>query len=213
MDRQGNEKDTYLNVGLIPGTMKSTASLRDISEERRAQDRLQESFIDLVEMMARAMESLDPYTSGHQRRVARLADLVGRRLDMDDDRLQGLYVGALLHDIGKLSVPSTILTKPGRLTRQEWHIIRAHPRRGYDILKEAKLPWPVAEMALRHHERLDGSGYPDGTKGPELSLEVRILGVCDVVEAMSSDRPYRAARPREEVRQERIASSGQRYDP
>ena len=213
VDRQGNEKDAYLNVGLIPGTMKSIASLRDITEERRTQDRLQESFIDLVEIVARAMGSLDPYTSGHQRRVARLADLVGSRLDMDDDRLQGLYVGALLHDIGKLSVPGTLLTKPGRLSLQEWKVIRAHPRRGYDILKEANLPWPVAEMALRHHERLDGSGYPDGTKGPELSLELRILGVCDVVEAMSSDRPYRAARPREEVRQELIAGSGQRYDP
>jgi putative two-component system response regulator len=161
--------------------------------------------------MARAMGSLDPYTSGHQRRVARLVDLVGRKLGMDDDRLQGLYIGALLHDIGKLSVPSTILTKPGRPTEQEWNIIRAHPRRGYDILKEANLPWPVAEMALRHHERLDGSGYPDGTKGPELSLEVRILGVCDVVEAMSSDRPYRAARPVEEVRKELQDGSGGKY--
>jgi len=213
VDRQGNEKDAYLNVGLIPGTMKSIASLRDIAGERRAQDRLQESFINMVEVTSRALESVDPYTAGHQRRVARLADLVGSRLGMDDDRLQGLYVGALLHDIGKLSVPGTLLTKPGRLSGQEWKVIRAHPRRGYDILKEANLPWPVAEMALRHHERLDGSGYPDGTKGPELSLELRILGVCDVVEAMSSDRPYRAARPREEVRQELIAGSGQRYDP
>jgi len=186
---------------------------RDMTDYRKAQDRLQESFIDMVKTIVRSMGSLDPYTSGHQRRVARLADLVGRELGMDDDRLQGLYIGALLHDIGKLSVPSTILTKPGSLTKQEWNIIRAHPRRGYDILKEATLPWPVEEMALRHHERLDGSGYPDGIKGPELSLEVRILGVCDVVEAMSSDRPYRAARPAQEVIQEIRTGSGQRYDP
>ena len=189
------------------------AIYRDMSEYRKAHDRLQDSFIDLVETMTRSMESLDPYTSGHQRRVARLADLVGRELGMDDDRLQGLYIGALLHDIGKLSVPSTILTKPGRLTGHEWNIIRAHSRRGYDILKETNLPWPVAGMALSHHERLDGSGYPDGVKGPELSLEVRILGVCDVVEAMSSDRPFRPARPAQEVMQELRTGSGQKFDP
>ncbi len=206
---------SILGAGVIIDGKKTGgfAIYRDMTAYRNAQNRLQESFIDLAETMASSMESLDPYTSGHQRRVARLADLVGRELGMDEDRLQGLYIGALLHDIGKLSVPSTILTKPGRLTEQEWNIIRSHPRRGYDILKEANLPWPVAEMALRHHERLDGSGYPDGMKGPELSLEVRILGVCDVAEAMGSDRPYRPARPVQEVIQELRTGSGRRYDP
>jgi len=185
---------------------------RDNSAQLEAQARLEEAFIDLVETTARMMESVDPYTAHHQRMVARLADLVGRRLGLDDDTLQGLYVGALLHDVGKLSLPSTILTKPGTLTPQEWALIRSHPRRGYDILIDAKLPWPVAEMALRHHERLDGSGYPDGIAGEELSIEARILGVCDVVEAMSSDRPYRAGLPLEAVLQELAEGSGGKYD-
>jgi HD-GYP domain-containing protein (c-di-GMP phosphodiesterase class II) len=139
--------------------------------------------------------------------------VVGRRLGLDDDSLQGLYVGALLHDVGKLSLPSTILTKPGRLTPQEWALIRSHPRRGYDVLVDAKLPWPVADMALRHHERLDGSGYPDGIAGDMVSLEARILGVCDVVEAMSSDRPYRTGLPLEAVLRELSEGSGGKYDP
>lgn len=108
---------------------------------------------------------------------------------MDEDRFQGLYIGELLHDIGKISTPETILTKPGRLMEEEWALVRAHTKQGYAILKDAELPWPVAEMALHHHEWLDGSGYPDGISGDKLSLGVRILAVCDVVEAMSSFRP------------------------
>jgi len=185
---------------------------RDVGAQVETQARLEEAFIDLVETTARMMESVDPYTAHHQRMVARLADVVGRRLGLDDDRLQGLYVGALLHDVGKLSLPSTILTKPGKPTQQEWALIRSHPRRGYDILVDAKLPWPVADMALRHHERLDGSGYPDGIAGDMLSLETRILGVCDVVEAMSSDRPYRAGLPLEAVLKELHEGSGGKYD-
>lgn len=185
---------------------------RDESAQHEAQERLQEAFIDLVETIARAIESVDPYTALHQRRVARLADIVGRRLGLDDDRLQGLYVGSMLHDIGKLSLPSTILTKPGKLTREEWNLVRSHSRRGFDILAEANLPWPVADMALKHHERLDGSGYPDGVSGDDLSLELRILGVCDVVEAMTSDRPYRPALPVEAVLKDLSEGSGTRYD-
>lgn len=185
---------------------------RDVTAQIQARERLEEAFIDLVETTARMMESVDPYTAGHQRMVARLADLVGRKLGLDDERLQGLYIGGLLHDIGKLSLPSTILTKPGKLTTQEWALIRSHPRRGYDVLLDAKLPWPVADMALRHHERVDGSGYPDGVSGEQLSLEARILGACDVVEAMSSDRPYRPALPMEAVLAELAEGSGKRYD-
>lgn len=185
---------------------------RDVTAELQAQERLEEAFIDLVETTVRMMESVDPYTASHQRMVARLADMVGRQMGLDEIRLQGLYIGGLLHDIGKLSLPSIILTKPGILTPQEWALIRSHPRRGYDLLVDAKLPWPVAEMALWHHERLDGSGYPDGMTEEQLSLEVRILGACDAVEAMSSDRPYRPARPIESVLQELNAGSGLRYD-
>ena len=106
-----------------------------------------------------------------------------------------------------------ILSKPGKLSKEEWNLIRVHTRQGYDILKDTGFPWPVEDMALHHHERMDGSGYPDGIKGDELSLEVRILGVCDVVEAMSSFRPYRLARSIEEVLEEIKGGKGTKYDP
>jgi len=187
--------------------------VRDVSEKRLAYERLQEVFIDLVETTARMMETVDPYTAEHQRRVARIADMVGSKLGFDDERLQGLYIGAMLHDIGKLAVPVTILTKPGRLTANEWSLLRSHSVRGHEILKEASFPWPVADMALSHHERLDGSGYPHGLQGGQLQLEVLILGACDVLEAMSSFRPYRPALSRDVVVAELREGRGVRYDP
>jgi len=134
-------------------------------------------------------------------------------MGLDADRLQGLYIGALLHDIGKISVPESILAKPGKLSDEEWSLVQVHAQRGYEILKDNTLPWSVADMALHHHERLDGSGYPDGIGGDQLGLELRILGVCDVVEAMSSHRPYRPARSREEVVEELSCGRGTKYDP
>jgi len=125
----------------------------------------------------------------------------------------GVYIGGLLHDLGKISIPESILSKPGKLSKEEWNLIRVHTRQGYDILKDTGFPWPVEDMALHHHERMDGSGYPDGIKGDELSLEVRILGVCDVVEAMSSFRPYRLARSLTEILSEIRGGRGTKYDP
>jgi len=184
----------------------------DITELKRAQERLEDSFIDVVETVSRAVETRDPYTAGHQRRVAELAHLVGERMGLDEDRLQGLYVGGLLHDIGEISIPASILSKMGELTEEEWALICTHPKQGYSILKDTRLPWPVADMTLHHHERLDGSGYPHGLKGDKLSLEVRILAVCDVVEAMSSYRPYRPARSKQEVVKEIQDGRGTKYD-
>jgi len=186
--------------------------MSDITERKNAEKRLKSSFINLAETVSRAIESRDPYTAGHQRRVAELAQLVGERMGLDKDRLQGLYIGGLLHDIGKVSIPASILTKPGALAEEEWALIRAHPKQGYRILEDTNLPWPVADMALHHHERLDGSGYPHGIKGDKLSLEVRILAVCDVVEAMGSYRPYRPARIRKEVLREIKSGRGTKYD-
>jgi len=185
---------------------------RDITENKKAQEQLEKSFMDLAETVSRAMVSRDPYTATHQRNVAQLALLVGRKLGLDKDRLQGLYIGGLLHDIGKISVPESLLNKPGPLTEEEWNLVRTHAKRGYEILKDANFPWPVAEMALHHHERLDGSGYPDGLSGDELSLEVRILSVCDVVEAMSAYRPYRTARSTREIIKELQNGRGKEYD-
>ena len=181
-------------------------------KHKQAEEALRLSFIQLAETVSRAMESQDPYTAGHQRQVAELARMVGEKLGLEPDRLQGIYIAGLLHDIGKISIPAEILTHPGKLSDAEWALIRTHPRRGYEILEQVEFPWPVADITLHHHERLDGTGYPDGIKGNELSLEVRILGVCDVVDALSSDRPYRPARPKEMVVEELLSGKGTKYD-
>ena len=185
---------------------------RDITENRKAQEQLERSFVDLAETVSRAMVSRDPYTATHQRNVAELSRLVGKKMGLDEDRLKGLYIGGLLHDIGKISIPESLLNKPGQLTEEEWNLVRTHAKRGYEILKDANFPWPVAEMALHHHERLDGSGYPDGLSGDELSLEVRILSACDVVEAMSAYRPYRPAKSVREIIKELQNGRGEKYD-
>ena len=207
----------YCDINSAPMNVAGKSYLlrifRDITERKKAQQRLEGAFIDLTETVSRTMEARDPHTSGHQRRVAELARLVGEKLGLSADRLQGLYVGALLHDIGKIWVPESILAKPGKLSDEEWSLVQVHTRRGHEILKDNVLPWPVADMALHHQERLDGSGYPDGLSGDELSLEVRILGVCDVAEAMTSHRPYRPARNREEVLAEIKGGKGTKYDP
>lgn len=184
----------------------------DVTERKEAEEQLKQSFINLAETISRAVESSDPYTAGHQRGVAELAYQVGKKLGLDEGRLLGLYIGGLLHDIGKISVPASILSKMGTLTSEEWALICSHTKQGYRILKETNFPWPIADMVLHHHERLDGSGYPDGLDGDQLSLEVRILAVCDVAEAMSSHRPYRPARSKEEIIEELERGRGRIYD-
>jgi len=181
-------------------------------ERKSAEERIRRSSVSLAETVGRAMEPRDPYTAGHQRRVAELSRLVGRRLGCSAAEQEGLYVGGLLHDIGKMAIPESILTKPGRLTPEEWGLVREHVVVGCDVLRKADLPWPVAEMALRHHERLDGSGYPDGLKGDSLGFESRLLAVCNVVEAMSSHRPYRPAPGPAAVWEEMRTGRGRLYD-
>jgi len=170
------------------------------------------SLLSLSKIVSRVIASCDPYTAGHQQKVAELACLVGANLGLGAATVDRLYLDGLFHDIGKVSIPRSILTKPGQLAEEEWALIRAHTRQGYSILKDANLPWPIAEAALQHHERLDGSGYPDGIAGDKLSLEVNILAVCDVVEAMSSHRPYRPARTTAEVLNELRDGRGTKYD-
>ncbi|HUS04045.1 MAG TPA: PAS domain S-box protein [Dehalococcoidia bacterium] len=198
---------------IFSGRKHLLESFVDITERKKAEEQLERSFVELAETVSRAIATRDPYTAGHQRRVAELARLVGDKMGLDKDRLMGLYIGGLLHDIGKVSTPASILSKPGKLSDEEWALVRAHTREGHEILDGAYFPWPVVDMALHHHERLDGSGYPDGISGDELSLENRILGVCDVVEAMSSFRPYRPARSLPEILIELRAGKGTKYDP
>lgn len=148
---------------------------------------------DALGAIAAVLEQRDPYTAGHQKHVATLAMAIGRELVLGDKQLRGLYLGAMVHDIGKIQVPVDILTKPGRLTPQEFNLVKEHPGAGYQVLKDIAFPWPIAQMIHQHHEYLDGSGYPEGLAGDQILLEARILTVADIVESMSSDRPYRAA--------------------
>jgi len=184
----------------------------DIAERDKTEEQLKSSFINLAKIVSRVIESCDPYTAGHQQRVAELACLIGKNMGLAEDIVERLYLDGLLHDIGKISIPRSILTKPGELAKEEWALIRAHTKQGYNILKDANLPWPIADAALQHHERLDGSGYPDGLTGDKLSLEVSILAVCDVVEAMSSHRPYRPARTTTDILKELNDGRGTKYN-
>lgn len=167
------------------------ASVRDTTERKRARVALHEALVATIEAISATMESRDPYTSGHQKRVARLAAAIAREMGLSDNVVQGVHFGALIHDVGKIQIPSEILSKPGKLIPIEFELIKTHAQSGYDIVKNIKFPWPVADMVYQHHERLDGSGYPRGLKGDAIVLEARILAVADVVEAMATHRPYR----------------------
>ena len=154
-------------------------------------EKLEQSLDHAVTAIAATVEMRDPYTAGHQRRVARLATAIAVEMGLPEPQVQGLHMAGVVHDIGKIHVPAEILANPGKLTEAEFEIIKTHPQTGYEILKGIDFPWPVAEIVWQHHEKLDGSGYPRGLKGEELLLEARILTVADVVEAMASHRPYR----------------------
>jgi PAS domain S-box-containing protein len=186
---------------------------KDITERVQAEEKLKLRFVNLAETVSRIFSLRNPYVATHQYGTAKLTRAVGEKMGLDENRLQSLYIGSLLHDIGKAAIPEGILRKPGELNEAERGLVRTHPQRGYDILKDADLPWPVAELALHHHERLDGSGYPNGLKGDELSMEVRILAVCNVVDAMSLRHPYRPARSKQEIIEEIKSGKGTRYDP
>lgn len=173
-------------------------SIRDVSHRRRAERaaekyvaQLKAAVMSTVQVATNIGEMRDPYTAGHERRVAAIAVAIAVELGLDTHIQEGLNVAGHLHDIGKVTVPSEILSKPGKLTPIEMELVKGHPQAGYDVLKLVDFPWPVADAVLQHHERLDGTGYPQGLRGSAITLEARIIAVADVVEAMSSHRPYR----------------------
>ncbi|MBU3557116.1 HD domain-containing protein [Polynucleobacter sp. Ross1-W9] len=165
-----------------------------IHEKELTQERLSTALRSTIEAMSKTMEWRDPYTAGHQKRVASISMAIGRQLGWSNERIQSIYMAAMVHDIGKMAVPSEILTKPSRLTDLEMQMVQGHVEAGYQILKDIPFPWPIAEMVHQHHERLDGSGYPNGLKGDEICEEARVLAVADTIEAMATHRPYRPAK-------------------
>jgi putative nucleotidyltransferase with HDIG domain len=187
---------------------------RKAEEEREAAyETLDKALNDSIAAMSKMVEIRDPYTAGHQTKVADLSVAIARVLKLPDDQVKYLRIAALIHDIGKIHIPSDILNKPGKLRDMEWELIRIHAQGSYDILKNIEFPWPIAQIALQHHERMDGSGYPKGLSGDQILLEAKILAVADVVDAMSSDRPYRPALGIEKALEEISQNKGVLYDP
>jgi putative nucleotidyltransferase with HDIG domain len=174
---------------------------------------LLEAMDGLIHAMSLVVETRDPYTAGHQRRVADLAATIAKTMGLSEWAIRGIRVAGLLHDVGKLSVPAEILSKPGKLNQTEFDIIKSHSQVSYNILELIEFPWPVKQAVLQHHERLDGSGYPNGISGDDIILDARILAVADVVEAISSHRPYRPALGLEYAMQEITSKKGTLYDP
>jgi PAS domain S-box-containing protein len=196
------------------------ASNRDITRRKAAEaavlsglDRLKRALQGTVAALANTVETKDPFTAGHHRRVGQLAGAMARELGWPPDQVEGMEVLSCLHDLGKIAVPAEILSRPGIISPAEFNLIKVHSQVGYDILKDIKFPWPVAQAVLQHHERLDGSGYPGGLKGEEILPEARVLAVADVVEAMASHRPYRPALGIETALQEITNHKGKLYDP
>jgi len=183
-----------------------------IHEKEVTQERLASSLRSTIEAMSKTMEWRDPYTAGHQKRVALISMAIGRQLGWGDERIQVIYMAAMVHDIGKMAIPSEILTKPSRLTDLEMQLVQGHVEAGYQILKDIPFPWPIAEMVRQHHERLDGSGYPNGLQGEQICEEARVLAVADTLEAMATHRPYRPAKGLAAALEEIKAESGIKLD-
>ncbi len=214
------ELGAHASLATLQGKPALLGIAQDIGERTKAQaeieryiGRLEHSMESTLTAVSLMVELRDPYTAGHERRVGELAAAIGAEMGLAEDLRKGLRLAGYVHDIGKISVPAEILSKPSKLTAMEFELIKGHSQSGYDVLKAVDFPWPVAEVILQHHERLDGSGYPRGLKGEEIILEARIMAVADVVEAMSSHRPYRPGLGLESALAEIEANAGKLYDP
>jgi HD-GYP domain-containing protein (c-di-GMP phosphodiesterase class II) len=192
-------------VATLRGKRAVLGIAQDIGERRRAQEeidryiaRLERTVLGTLEAVSLMVELRDPYTSGHEKRVGDLAAAIGGEMGLGEHVVKGLRLTGYVHDIGKISAPAEILSKPGTLTRMELELIKGHAQSGYDVLKRVDFPWPVAEVILQHHERVDGSGYPRGLRGDAISLSARILTLADMFDALvAGDRPYKAGMPPE----------------
>jgi PAS domain S-box-containing protein/putative nucleotidyltransferase with HDIG domain len=196
------------------------ALLVEITERKHAEGALKESYQKLqralegtIYALALTVEKRDPYTAGHQQRVTNLACAIATEMGLSEGKINGIRMVGFIHDLGKIYVPAEILSKPGQLTEMEFVIIKTHAKVGYDILKKVEFPWPVAQVIVQHHERIDGSGYPFGLSGENILLEAKIIGVADVIEAIASHRPYRPALGLDKALEEVSQKRGTLYDP
>ncbi len=199
---------------------RAIATLEDLAAELgygigrlRERQQLDRAFSSAIDLLAAVVESRDPYTSGHQASVARLAEAIGREMGLDEHTLAGIHYGGRVHDIGKIAVPIEILTHPGRLDDQQMAVVRRHAEAGWEIANRFDWPWPIADMIRQHHERLDGTGYPLGLSGEQIRLESRIVAVADVYEAVAADRPYRASMGPERSWEIVASGRGTAFDP
>jgi putative nucleotidyltransferase with HDIG domain len=194
LTKKQNDDLLELNKTLEDKVKEKISDLLAKAEELKASYEKSQMILDgTVKTMSKIVETRDPYTSGHEAKVAIISCKIAEEMAMPKEQIEAIRVAATLHDIGKISVPSEILTKPGHLSDLEREIIKTHCRVAYDILKTIEFPYPVAQIILQHHERMNGSGYPRGLKGDKILMEARIIGVADVIDAMASHRPYRAA--------------------
>jgi putative nucleotidyltransferase with HDIG domain len=205
---------------MIPETLKRAISIVDITWQKQTQKKLEYNIKKMKKMLSQTVSSLatalemkDPYTAGHQKKLVILATAIAKEMGFSDDQIEGISVAGNLHDIGKINVPSEILSKPGKLSELECMIVKTHSLTGYEIIKEIEFPWPVAEIVLQHHERIDGSGYPRGLAGDEILIEAKILAVADVIDAMASHRPYRPSLGVDAALEEISQNKGILYDP
>jgi PAS domain S-box-containing protein/putative nucleotidyltransferase with HDIG domain len=186
--------------------------VRDVTERQKSNEALKRAFYSVVSVLSDMLNLKDPYTQFHEKNVAKLALEIAERMDLDEFTVESIRVASMVHDIGKINIPTEILSKPGKLSDIEFEMIKKHPETAYEILRKVDLPWPVADIVYQHHERLDGSGYPRHLKSDEILLEAKIIIVADVVEAMSSHRPYRAALGFEAAIEEIKKNAGVLYD-
>ncbi|MBA7585050.1 hypothetical protein ES708_27020 [subsurface metagenome] len=187
--------------------------LTDITERKKAEERLKKTFNASIDIISKIIEVKDPYTAGHQQRVSQLATAIAKELNFSKDKIEGVRIASLIHDIGKIGIPTEILSKSIILTDVEFNLVKDHSQIGYNILKSIDFSYPVDQIVLQHHEKLNGSGYPQGLKGDKILLEAKIIGVADVVEAMSSHRPYRPALGVDKALEEISQNKGILYDP
>ncbi len=210
-------------IGIISVTPEKAqvfiAYIRDITRQKQAEDdqrqhalKIKKTLVQTILAISRTVEIRDPYTAGHQSRVAHLAATMAQALNLDPERVEGVFLGALIHDIGKIAVPAQILSRPGELMDEDKRYLQLHCQKGYEILEPVDFPWPVAEVAFQHHEHMDGSGYPQGLRGEEILLEARIVCVADVVESLTAHRPYRPAYTLHEALKQITDKTGKWYD-